>query len=189
MSRSEDNLHALWKSQPLEPLQAVPLAEIELQASQFQQRVRRRNRREYIAGAFVVPVFLAYAWIFPYWVTKLGALLTVLGTGIVMWQLHRRGSARALPEALGATHVAFHRAELVRQRDALRDVWLWYIGPFVPGFVVFMWGRQTELDVRHPWAYVIGLVMMLAIAVANRFAARRMQRQIDALDALAEPQH
>lgn len=186
MSR-EDTLSDLWKSQPLEPLQPVPPAEIQLQASAFQRRVKRRNRREYIAGVFVVPVFLAYAWIFPYWVTKLGALLTVLGTLFVLWQLHRRASARDVPEALGASHVAFHRAELVRQRDAVRDVWLWYIGPFIPGFFIFMWGRQTELEVRHPLAYVVGVVLMMAIAVANRFAARRFQRQIDALDALAEP--
>ena len=184
---SEDKLSELWKSQPLEPLQPVPLAEIRQQASEFQQRVFRRNRREYIAGAIVAPVFLAYAWIFPYWVTKLGALLTVLGTAIVMWQLYRRSSSRALPEALGSSHVAFHRSELVRQRDALRDVWLWYIGPLLPGFLVFMWGRQAELGLSHPWLYVIGLGLMLAIAVINRFAARRLQRQIDELGALAEP--
>ena len=183
---SEDKLSELWKSQPLEPLQAVPPSEIRQQASAFQQRIRRRNRREYIAGALVVPVFLAYAWIFPYWVTKLGALLTVLGTVFVMWQLHRRASAHDLPEALAASHVAFHRAELLRQRDAVRGVWLWYVGPFVPGFLVFMWGRQTELGIHHPWIYVVGAILMLAIAVVNRFAARRLQREIDALDALAE---
>ncbi|MEH0168454.1 hypothetical protein [Roseateles microcysteis] len=186
---SEDKVSDLWKSQPLQPMQPVPPAEIQQRASAFQQRIRKRNRREYIAGTLVVPVFLAYAWIFPYWVTKVGALLTVLGTIVVMWQLHRRASSRELPEALGASHVAFHRAELVRQRDAVRDVWLWYIGPIVPGFVVFMWGRQAELNVHHPVAYLIAALLMIAIAVVNRFAARRFQRQIDELDALSSSGH
>jgi hypothetical protein len=141
---AEDEAPSLWRGQGLTPLQPLPPEELARQAHQLQDTVARRNRREVLASALITPVFLFYAWYFPHWLTKLGALLTVAGTGVVMWQLHRRARARPLPEALAGSLMEFHRAELARQRDALRSVWRWYIGPLVPGLVLFLCGRQIE---------------------------------------------
>jgi Flp pilus assembly protein TadB len=181
---AEDEAPSLWRGQGLTPLQPLPPEELARQAHPLQDTVARRNRREVLASALITPVFLFYAWYFPHWLTKLGALLTVAGTGVVMWQLHRRARARPLPEALAGSLMEFHRAELARQRDALRSVWRWYIGPLVPGLVLFLCGRQIENGSWQPAAFAIVALLLAGVVVLNLHAARRLQRQIDKLDQL-----
>jgi len=178
----------LWHAQALSPLD-LSADELRRRSSALQSRVARRNRVEYLAGGlFVIPVYAFYIWLFPFWLTKLGALLVVLGTLVVLQQLRRRASCRALPpEALGQDWAAFHRAELLRQRAAVRSVWLWYIGPLLPGFWLFLWGRETELAGRgmetiFTLTHAAALVLFVAIVALNQRAARRYQREIDVLD-------
>ncbi|MDI4634639.1 hypothetical protein J7U46_16385 [Pelomonas sp. V22] len=185
-------LHQLWKGQPAEPLQALAAEELAQKAAAFHKRIARRNRSERLSAAIVVPVFLLYAWIFPYWVTKIGALLIVAGIFVLLWQLKRRAEAADPARALGLDLLAFHRAELVRQRDALRSVWLWYIGPLLPGLLLFLWGRQQELatpaaQAWHPWVNAITALVLLGIVLLNLWMARKLQRQIDEIDKVSEP--
>ena len=193
MTEPSEQVKALWHAQPTEPLQALPTEELRRRAEAFQRRIARRNRREWVAGGVVIPVYLAYAWIFPYWVTKLGALLCVAGVCVLLWQLQRRAAQRPLPEALGQDLLAFHRAELQRQHDAVRTVWRWYLGPLLPGLAVFLWGRQQELSspaamAVHPWVLAIVAACLLGVLFLNQRAARRLRREIDALDALGREQ-
>ena len=125
-------------------------------------------------------------WLFPSGFVKLGAALVVLGTLVVMWQLGRRAGARALPADLADSGLQFQRAQLARQRDALRSVWRWYLAPLVPGLVMFLWGVQGG-RVGPIELVVDGLVVSVLAWVAwiNHRAAARLQREIEALDALS----
>ncbi len=186
----DDLFKQVWQTQASGLPQRSP-EDLRSDAAAFQRKIARRNRREYIAGAVVIPVFCFYIWLFPYWVTRLGAVLVVLGTLVVMWQLNRRAGSRVVPADFGGTCVQFQCAELARQRDALRSVWLWYLGPLLPGLVVFMWGMQGG-TVNHPfelWVDMSMLALFVAIAWINRWAAAKLQHQIDALEALAEPEN
>lgn len=181
---TEDDARSLWREQPLPPLQALPPHELAEQAKKLQGTVFRCNRLEVVVAAFVVPVFLFAAWVFPHWMTKVGALLTVAGTAVVMWQLHRRASARPLPPDLASSLLDFHRRELVRQRDALRSVWLWYVAPIVPGLVLLLCGRQIENGRWQPSTFVFTALGMVGVVLVNLYFARGLQRQIDKLDQL-----
>ena len=69
----------------------------------------------------------------------------IAGALTVMFELHRRGSARTAPADLGlSTCIDFHRKSLERQRDALRTVWIWYLLPFVPGLAIFEIGSAIN---------------------------------------------
>ena len=186
MSEDDEFKHA-WQTQAC-ALPQRSTQDLRAEARALQRTISRRNLREYLAGALVIPVFCYYMWLFPHWVTRLGAALVVLGTLVVMWQLHRRAASRAVPAELGGTCLQYQRSELVRQRDALHSVWLWYLGPLLPGLVVFVWGVQGGS--AKPVALLVDAAMLavfVAIAWVNRRAAARLQRQIDALDALAGP--
>jgi hypothetical protein len=127
------------------------------------------------------------------WLMQLGSALVILAVGYVAWQLHRRGSARPGPET-GAALADFHRSELVRQRDALRSVASWYLAPFAPGMLLIMagrWfqshvpGRPLELDrLIIALCMVIVALVFFAVWLLNRLGAHRLQKEIDALDAL-----
>jgi hypothetical protein len=80
--------------------------------------------------------------------------------------------------------IAFHRGELVRQRDLLRSVVWWYIGPIIPGLVVFGVGIAPghgtgSLLNALPFLCIFGLIVWV-----NHRAAIRLDRQIAELDSL-----
>lgn len=184
---TDDDLKRLWQDQPL-PLPAPSLDRVKADARATQRRVARRNALEYVACVLVLAVFSFYIAVFPSTLMRVGSALVMAGTLVVAWQLHRRASSTPLPEAVGEQGwLAYQRAQLVRQRDALRSAWLWYVAPFLPGVAVFRWGVEVDLPAGAPfvrgWVANLGIALVfLAVAVLNRWAARRLQRQIDALD-------
>jgi hypothetical protein len=83
----------------------------------------------------------------------------------------------------------------VRQRDARKSAWLWYIAPCLPGMVLMMMGRwfQTHASWRSlAWDHEIilmssGVVVLVLVGIwlLQMWSARRLQRKIDELDATA----
>ena len=74
--------------------------------------------------------------------------------------------------------------QLERQRDLLRSVWLWFLLPFVPGFVVGLIGlaRAQPSLISPIVVYGVLLVMLgLGLHALNRRAAARIQRALDRL--------
>ncbi len=189
---SPNRLKELWQSQKTE---GVPMSveQIRMSAGKFQRKVGRRNVREYVA-ALVVTVFFAYDFVrADDLLVRIGFALVIAGTAFVVWQLHAQGSARKLPEdAVLTSFIDFQRRELIRQRDLLRSVWRWYLGPLIPGLVVLIasFGRANPGHLKHPglmvaiYAIAVGAVFV-GIAKLNGRAARRLQRQIDRLDELS----
>jgi hypothetical protein len=44
-----------------------------------------------------------------------------------------------LPAEMGREYgIAFYRRELEKQRDLLRGIWKWYLGPLIPGLALFV---------------------------------------------------
>ena len=172
----------------------MSLEDLRRRAGQFQSRIWWRNAREYAAVAVVVAVFGYYIAAIPGPVARAGSLLTIAGALYVAYQLHRRASSETASAAAAFEDcLSFHRRGLERQRDALRSVWNWYLGPLLPGLAVFIAG--TALAAPIPIGYrVLSAAIMLAIvalvfwlvARLNRVGARKLQTQIDALSALGQ---
>jgi hypothetical protein len=167
--------------------QATPLEAIRRKSTEFETKIRRRNLREYLAAVFVLAfcsVNLARTYLVG---ARVGSALIVAGVLYVMYQLHARGSAKSAPvDASLATYLDFHRRELERQRDLLRRIWSWYLGPLIPGFLVLV--VSGAIAHPRPWivAYAISaFVFFLLVAKLNRQAARKLQREIDELDGIS----
>lgn len=171
----------------------MSLADVHLHAKRFQSRIRNRNMIEYVAAASVIAFF---AWMIPTVpepIVQIGAGLIVLGALYVCWKLYQVGRAatRSEMEAGAQSWAAFHRAELVRQHEALRTVWSWYLAPFVPGMLVFLAGVSfTEANPAPLPArlgvFLAGVGLMAAVFAAiwllNAVAAKKLDAQIAAMD-------
>lgn len=187
-----DRLQKLWTQQTPEPF-AMSLADIHLRAQHFQSRIRVRNWIEYGAGVAVVLGFSAIAWSIPDWGIRAGAALIIAGVIYVMWQLARRAGAATKPA--GQSWADFHRAELVRQHEALSTVWRWYLAPFLPGMVVYAGATASSSagDLPLP-ARLMVLVMAIVwisivfggVAWINAKAAKKLEADIAALDRARE---
>jgi hypothetical protein len=90
--------------------------------------------------------------------------------------------------ALGRTNcLEFYRAELVRQRDLSQDSW-GYLLPFVPGIALAMLDGILEArPTSHKIVLVLlGVALFIGIAWWNAHTARKLQNDVDALDAQQE---
>jgi len=182
-----DDIKTLWRNQQTE-YAPMPLDEIRKRAGQFHSRVCWRNIREYAASAFLVCIFGFYIWLFPAPLMRLGSALIIVALLYVAWQLHRRGAAMALPaEASASAWTDYYRRELVRQRDALQSIWKWYLGPMVPGLVVFLLGAALQTPPaahKQEWISItitFGIVVFGGVWALNAWGVRKLQRKIDEL--------
>ena len=190
----------LWQQTPDESPRFTP-EQLRGRISKFERTIGRRNLVEYIAAALVIVLFAYYCWIFPTLLLRLGCVLLILGTAFVVYQLHRRASARHAPADMGLRNcIDFQRSELARQRDALNAVWSWYLLPFVPGMAVFLLGLfQFTMHIAEAagrpfrsgiavmaFSFVAACIAIVfaAIWLLNRRAAGYLQREIDELDRL-----
>jgi peptidoglycan/LPS O-acetylase OafA/YrhL len=188
-----DPLKATWLSQSVEQTQMTAI-DLAAAATRFERKVRRRNLIEYAAGAVLIPLMVAAALFGHFgWMMRTAAAMSLVGVIFVLWQLHRRGSPGRAPSGGSAESLlAFQRAELVRQRDALRSVPLWYLLPLVPGFLMMgvgRWfqepGRSRSVAEDHTVilaGMVIGLLVLVIIAMLNLLVAARLDRHIDRID-------
>lgn len=185
-----DPVKAAWQSSVPEA-NLPPIETIRGWADTFYRKIRRRNRIEYAACAFVVPVFAGYAVFLHNPIARIGAVLVVLGTLFVAWQLRRLAAAVPPPEAAGAsTILAYQRDQLVRQRDALAKVFQWYLLPLLPGLTLMMLAPAIApgggVPRSAPWqlGLAISYSAFMGVWLLNRWVARKLQKYIDGIDAL-----
>jgi hypothetical protein len=181
-----DDIRNVWQEQPVENI-AMSMEEIRRRSRQFEKRIRNRNLREYLGGSLGLAVFIYYLFKIPGPITRTGSALVVVGLISIMVQVYRRATPASLPVDLALTgSLEFHRRELARQRDLLRSVLWWYIGPIFPGLVVFSAG---SLEHHGSW-WVFGVVVVIYVLVfgwvvrLNSQAAERLSRQIAELESL-----
>jgi hypothetical protein len=148
-----------------------------------------RNAGEYTAAALIALVNGYYMWHFHSLLMRLGSGLIVAGIVYVVLTLRRRGRAQALPAATTPS-LNFLIAE---QRDLLRSIWDWYLSPLFPGVAVFLFGAS---ELRRPDGSLIVAQRSIAVTAAlvvagfaliaffNQVAARRLGKQIHALEGL-----
>lgn len=180
----DDSLHSLWLGGggALEPL---PLTEVKSRAAAFSSAIGKRNRREYIATALVTLIFGLYALILPGMLLKIGSLLVIAGGFIMAWQLSRRTSKPDFG-AEAADVRAYYRARLVTEERMLASVGLWYIGPFIPGLIVFLAGLAQTGRLGGTFGFAVAAfpaLVCFGIWLLNRHAAAMLRKQIERLDA------
>jgi hypothetical protein len=192
-ARNED-VRNVWQNQKGEGIQ-MSVDAIRLKAGKYRSKIAWRNAREYIALLFVVGFFGLQLKSTTDVLMRVGSGLIIVGSIYIAWHLHAKGSGRRLPEDLGLTSsIEFHREELVRQRDLVRSVPRWYLGPMIPGMVVLMVaiGLTNPGHVKH-FGWVFGSFSAFVVLVfagvwrLNVRGARRIQKRIDELDQTNQP--
>jgi hypothetical protein len=179
----DDPVKRLWHQQ--EKGEALSAEAVRRQASKFTRGVRARNLVEYAAAAAVVAISVRIALATSNPLIRIGEILIGAAALFVVSYMHRKGWIPGSPDAeTPATSVAFYRAQLIRQRDLMRGVWLWYGLPFAPGIAFVLAGRVRQDAAALPFALAtaIGAVIVAAaLAYLNARAARRLQADIDRL--------
>jgi hypothetical protein len=179
------HVQMLWQDQPVEGV-AISLGELRNRSQRLTRIIGRRNLREYVAGAAAIVLCGYLAWKVPLPLMRVGFVLSVPAVIFIVYHLHRYGAARIMPVEMGLTGcLQFHRGELERQRDLLRAVWKWYLLPLIPSMVLVCLApalARPEVAWRSVWVFGGNLVVFAVIGEANRYAEKRLQARIDALE-------
>lgn len=170
-----DDLRALWQDQPAPP--PPPPDELRAKADKFRRTIAARNLREQLACALVAALFTYYAIVADAALVRLGCLLEVAAAGFVAWYIQAHGASAP---ATDLPCLAYHRRELEHQRDLLRRVWRWYIGPMLPGVLVLVVARAVAVG-PDPWGIGFFVLVFGSVGWLNKLAAAELQRQLDAL--------
>ncbi len=182
----DEDFRKLWQEQKVDHMQ-FSIERLRERAQRFQKKIRWRNAREQGAAVLVVAVFGFMAVKSPAVVPRLACGMIVAAAVFIAFYIQARGSARTIPADLGATNcIEFHKRELARQRDLLTNIWKWYLGPFLPGFVLLVGWTIWITPPGRRWfciSYAIGAGLFFwMIGRLNLKAARRLDREIQALD-------
>ncbi|MFU7528686.1 hypothetical protein [Qipengyuania sp. ASV99] len=164
-------------------------------AATFERSIKWRNRMEYAAGVLITVVFGSAsigAASKGEAVIAFGLAVIIAGVWLALWNLQRRAGNRLRhPEEACLVHL---KLQYQRQYEALRAVPLWYIGPMVPGVLLFYFGITQGTAQTLGWAaavkgaigpFLFSFGIFAAIAIANLIAARALKRKIDGLNNLA----
>lgn len=186
---STDPIRRAWQESVTET-ELPPLDEVRKGADRFYRHIRRRNLIEYVACVVVIAVFGWGAIFGADPLFRIGNALVVIGTFLIGWQLHRQASAEPPPEAASALPILAHqRAQFARQRDALSRIWLWYIGPMMPGLLLLTFREPIErgfgaLEPRVWFSIAVVFAITAGVWWLNHRAARALGRAVAELDAL-----
>jgi hypothetical protein len=154
--------------------------------------IERRNRAELIAGGLAI-AFLVGCGAIGLWgstnlpdrIAALGLILVAAGLGFTLWRLNRHVAAqrRKTPDMSPKAALV---GRLRRERDLLRSVSAWYIGPILPGFVLAWGGMFAGGSVGTASVGIIITVAAIAwIARANRRAAAEFDSQLHDIEPAA----
>ena len=187
------NTQQIWQAQALDAPR-ISLAFIRHQSDALRRRTRRQNAGSYIVCAAGL-AYLAWRGASFFGVEPLMCAATALwvAAGLAaVFLLRERIAWEEQPDELGVLDaLRFHRRQLERQRDAGRGSWRWLPLLFVPGHVMLFMSFFFEIS-PIPWrviilnAVLIVFATWMAIAMTER-KARRIQKEIDALDSLKAP--
>jgi hypothetical protein len=176
----DDHVRRLWHAQHSQG-GPMSISEIHARATALRRRLRVRNIVEYAAGLYVIGFSLRLALEATDPMVATGMALLAAGALFVIGHLHVNGWVRDVPDAAAAQSRDFYRDELVRQRNLLEKMWLWYLLPLAPGFGLLHVARATA----NPLVTAVSAAGAVAVAVVlawlNHRGARKLQRDIDAL--------
>ncbi len=182
------NTQQLWQSQALDAPR-ISLAFVRQQSDSLRRWAWMRNGINYVGAVAILPFMVWQAWS-NFSVAPLRSLAIVLNVPLCVWLLfrwHKRAASQEQPAEFGVLDaLKFHRRQLERQRDVRLDRWRRW--PVIPGILIIFVAGAIEIT-PTPWArfgvaaVVMTLILSIAIVVEERIA-RRIQKEIDALDSL-----
>lgn len=184
------NTQQLWQAQALDAPR-ISLAFVRHQSDALLRRTRFFNAGNYILGG----AGLAY---FAWKSAEFFSTAPLLASATALWLaaglfaallMRKRIASQERPAEFGVLEtIKFDRQQLERQRDARCGVCRWLPLLFVPGHVMLFMSFFLEVT-PIPWKYIAFNAVLIVfgtwIAIAmTAHSARRIQREIDALDSL-----
>jgi hypothetical protein len=153
------------------------------------QKLEREVRRGNLAMAACSLLLLLFGWqagLNPAAPDRIAGGLILSAAAFLLYQVYRRRfTAREDRDP-----AASYRAQLKWRCESLRAIWWWYVAPFFFALLIFalripLLHQEDGVPVWNVLPFlVLAVIWSIAMVGKSRLEARRLQREIEALDAL-----
>jgi hypothetical protein len=162
-------------------------SDVFLRTQALMKKIRRRTLMGYGMCLFVTVYLASFIFASPNTLQRIGCWLGIAATLYMAYQLYKSRNGQLPSETFPSACTDFYRAELKRQRDFHRGIWLWSRLVIVfPAYFVFAIGfAKAHPEVAWGFATLAACSIVLGIVAVplNLRLSRKYQRQIDELDA------
>ncbi|OEK04226.1 hypothetical protein [Roseivirga misakiensis] len=142
----EQELKEIWRnSSQIEQIKfdiSRLLRDLDKRAKKLDQVIKNRDRREIAASVFGVIMFGYFAIAIPFWITKIGALLSVLWFIYIIFKFRNNRKTKAPVDLTLPYKEQLHRQRKNIEQEAafLNSVLYWYVLPPLIANLVFIFG-------------------------------------------------
>lgn len=126
----------------------------------FKKKIKKRNAREYFACIFLIVVFLPFGFFTASTLSRIGSLIIVLSSIVIMYQLRNRKTTTADITLAPLAYLNEHLQYLKSEAKLLNTVTYWYILPPMIGVAIFLTGQDKNI-----WYLVFHYVILIVISV------------------------
>jgi len=177
----EEELRIIWQSSTNEEQvkfeKSRLIIDVQSSLDRFDKSIKYRDLVEIIAALTVIPVFIYYAYIIPFTLTKIASILIALWAIFVIFKL--RKARKHQPSAYTETYLEYlykTRKYLGVQKRLLDTVIYWYVLPGMAFIFLFLAGfigipeKSTWMMGTATAAVVLGII----IYFINKRAVRKV---------------
>jgi hypothetical protein len=171
----------------------VDLAKAKANARRRQAAITRRDRILYLSALVIGPSWAAAIWFMPD--LRLASVTGLFIAVWLTWQVYRRSGARVPGASADLPCLVFQRALVERELDLARSWPQWYLVPVAVGQLAIAATMATNPRFTASQFFPEGLVLFVGTAGVVLIVGWRrwqhqaldLQRELDAIDATAEP--
>lgn len=195
----KQELSKIWQSSPhVEQVKFEKsrlMLDVQSNMERFHKAMKKLYFRESLAAIIVIPIFIFYAVIIPFTLTKIASVLIALWAGYVFYVMQK--TKKKSPEGHETNYLDHLRKtkEYLEIQKRLRDkILVWYILPCFAFLFLFMLGIVSESEVNIYFIVGFGVftsILAIAIYLLNKRAAKKeiqpkLNKVIDLIKTLEE---
>lgn len=189
----EKELIKIWQSSPSQEQvkfeRSKLMIDVQSRVDQLHKGMKWLYLREGMGAAVSIPLFLVYAFIFPYTITKIACILIAVWAVIILFVIKR--TKEKSPEQYTENYLEYLRktkAYLDLQKRLREKIFSWYILPLFSLIYMFLLGfilGEPEKMQTFIMVGVIFLIAAIAIYFLNKRSAKKfIQPKLDKVNQL-----
>lgn len=178
----DDELIKIWKSSPLQEQVKFDksrfLLDVQSSVDDFYKQMKTLYIRESMGAFVAMPMFIAYAFLMPHILTKIGFILVALGVGYILYVIKK--SKSKMPDQFAMSYLQYLQKtkEFLEESKRNREtVLIWYLLPIVAPLWLSMVGFYlNDSDALNYMLIAVGGSILASIGI--HFMNRRSVKKL-----------
>lgn len=168
---------SIWRSSTGSDLVKVEqrslLHDLSSKMNKLDEKIRKRNIREYVIASLVIIAFCVIAYLVPYTLTKIASLLMIPYYLFYMYKIvNVRGQKSSNFSQPLKQFLISQKRYFRKEKELLDSILYWAIIPLAFILILFYAGFPMDLP-SHIWTGGFSFIILFGVYWANKYVARK----------------